>query len=101
MKFQRNIARGQFLLFNKPISQTIFDKVWGEFKDKIKHERINIIIETLELPSYAYYDAHTQNNYKDFFKFLSDDFKKWIRTLPGFDEFIMYSITFDEEWLND
>ncbi len=95
--FCSSISAQSFMLFNKPISKRIFDNLWEDFLNRMNNEHIDMIMIN---SSNLYFEGETQHNFQIMFNSLSDDFKKWIKTLPNYDNFVMYEITFDEFWLN-
>ena len=93
--FCNNLTSRNFMLFNKPIEQEKFYKIFKEFEQKILDEDIKIC--TYEIQGYI--KIKEINRIENIFK-ISKSFKDWIKTLPNFDPFIMYQISFDESWLN-
>lgn len=97
--FCTSIEHKNDMLFNKSIPSEVFYNVYKEFKKRIKEEKIELII--LLQPLFSFYsNCEVQSNFQKMFQYLSNDFKEWIKTLPNYNNFIMYEITFNPEWLN-
>ena len=97
--FCTDLKAEQYCLFNKSISKDNYNKIYEEFKIKIENEVFNLIKDNSNIKSTTYYIAKKENNYKEYFSLISDNFNEWVKSLPNFDPFIMYQITFDEKWL--
>ena len=91
--FCSQLNQSSFMLFNKPISKTIFDEVWAQYK--LMEKEIEVIEEGKEI----FYNGTAITRFDTMFKKLGEDFKNWVKTLPNYDNFVMYQITLCEEWL--
>lgn len=88
----------QFYLFNKPISQKEWEKIFNnEFSVRINEEAFFLLKDNSKLNSY--YVAKKETSFRNYFSLISENFNKWVKSLPNFDPFVMYQITFDEKWL--
>ena len=93
--FCQGIKDGEYLLFNKPIDQVRYEMIAKQFKkympsisltDEWKH-RFG------ELPRVNHdFRKHTSK--------IPAKFWDWVKTLPGYDASIIYSLTFDPQFLN-
>lgn len=82
---------GEYMLFNKPIDKQrfeLFEKQYKKFIDAeldlVYNWPNNTSTETYPLVKY---------NYSNYYLTLSKRFWNWLKTLPGYDENIVYSIT--------
>lgn len=85
--FCSNLSCENLKCFNKPIDKKNYDE--------IKSELLTKLVEEKEKNLERYRDPNPTSIFK-----LSEKFYKWVKTLPGYDEFIMYQITFDKKWLD-
>ena len=92
--FCSNAKDGEYYLFNKPIDKARFDMIFNQYK------RYSSLWMTLtdgwptnkDHPKKLYdYRKHLPN--------IPESFWSWVRTLPGYDPMIMYSITFNPRFL--
>lgn len=91
--FCSQLNQSSFMLFNKPISKSLFDEIWEQYKTITKN------VEVIKDNSNIFYDGAPILRFDTMFKKLGKDFKNWVKTLPNYDNFIMYQITLCEEWL--
>jgi carbonic anhydrase/acetyltransferase-like protein (isoleucine patch superfamily) len=93
--FCSSIKDGEYMLFNKPIDKVRFDMIWKQFRKYAPH---------LSFTSGWKKDfgnlPHVNYNYRKHLKEIPIQFWSWVHTLPGFDASIMYSLTFDPQFLN-
>lgn len=79
----------QFHLFNKPISQEEWEKIfYDEFSVRINEEAFFLLKDNSKLNSY--YNARKETSFKNYFSLISDGFNEWVKSLPNFDPFVMY-----------
>lgn len=91
------------MIFNTPISLDDYERIYDEYQELIKNEAARIVyyenISGEYIKDKCFVEGYCINDYREYFKYISDDFKKWIENLPYFDPFLMYQITYDENWL--
>lgn len=93
--FCEGISNGEYYLFNKKIDKARFDMILRQYK-LYSTPFITLMSEWPEgfgqSPTKYYdYRKHTEK--------ITDKFYAWVKTLPGYDPAIMYSITFDSRFL--
>ena len=92
--FCSQLNQSSFMLFNKPISESLFYEIWEQYKTITKN------VEIIEDSSNIFYNGAPIVRFDIMFKKLGEDFKNWVKTLPNYDNFIMYQITLNQIWLN-
>lgn len=85
--FCSNLMDKRFQCFNNPIDKMDFYNIKRELLKMLNEERKNFS----KLFNYS--------KPTSIFK-MSKKFCEWVKTLPGYDPFIMYQITFDRDWLD-
>ena len=93
--FCEGISDGEYYLFNKKIDKARFDMIAKQYK-LYSTSFMTLMGEwpqSMSQHPIKYYDyrKHTEN--------IPDKFYAWVKTLPGYDPAIMYSITFDSRFL--
>ena len=93
--FCEDISDGEYYLFNKKIDKARFDMICAQYK-RYATPFITLMDEwpqSMDQHPAKYYDyrKHTEN--------VPDKFYAWVKTLPGYDPAIMYSVTFDSRFL--
>lgn len=92
--FCSNAKDSEYYLFNKPIDKARFDMIYSQYK------RYSSLWMTLtdgwpikrDYPRKLYdYRKHTAN--------IPESFWAWVKTLPGYDPMVLYSITFNPRFL--
>jgi hypothetical protein len=86
---------GEHMLFNKSVDKMRFDMIYKQFTKYASHN-ISLVtswdVQGGSIPSRIYdYREHTKN--------ISASFWDWVKTLPGYDASILYSITFNPFFL--
>lgn len=84
--FCSNLEDKEFYLFNKPIKEKMMKMIQAQFVELFNRELK--VIEGIEFM----YNIHLNT----FSSIQSDLFWEWVKTLPGYDEIIMYSLTIDK-----
>ena len=92
--FCNRISNGQYLLFNKEISQSNFERIFNQFRRYIDGS----ITFFSRLPE-GRGAAYVSHNYSNHTKNISDSFWDWAATLPGYDPSILYALTFNPRFL--
>jgi hypothetical protein len=87
----------EYLLFNQPISEMVYQQVLRALLIKLKHETIKLYTEKED--DFLGTFIEPKVDFSTFFNELSPEFWKWVKTLPNFDSFIMYQITLQREFL--
>lgn len=93
--FCEGAVEGEYLLFNKPVDKLRFDMIMKQFKKFAIQLQL-----TEEWPDKM---SNTPRVYYDYRKHLTKipaEFWRWVRSLPGYGSDIMYSLTFDPQFLN-
>lgn len=85
---------GEYLLFNKKIDKTRFDMIYKQYK------RYAAAWCTMAegWPVDGGYPKKTYD-YRKHIKNIPDSFYSWVKTLPGYDPMVMYSLTFNPQFL--
>lgn len=80
-------------LFNKPVEESVFQNVWDDYLARTSMAPIII-----EKDNSFYYEDEVNPRAEAIFE-ITDSFRDWIKTLPNYNNFIMYQITYDKKWL--
>lgn len=96
MLFCTSLTSESLMLFNKPISLYNFNEIYENFLYMIQNEDINLILDD---NNSSYFNGLANTKIEVIFN-VSDNFINWIKTLPNYDNFIMYQITLNPIWLN-
>ena len=93
--FCQGVVDGEYMLFNKPIDKARFEIIYKQFKKFSPRVRLTTSWERVsgQLPRVNY-------DYRKHHRDISIGFWRWVRTLPNFDSMIIYSITFDPQFLH-
>lgn len=93
--FCEQIQDGEYMLFNKPIDKVRFNIIYRQFCNQFKPQ-LTLMSTTWQKGSapriYRDYRKHTQD--------ISESFWEWVKTLPGYNPDILYSLTFNPQFLN-
>lgn len=94
--FCDKVADGEYYLFNKPISKERFDRIYQQYNSTFFKPHIVLMTPTYnkKSPPYPY------NDYRKHFTEIPESFWRWVSTLPGYDPSILYSLTFNPQFLN-
>ena len=84
--FCSNLEDKEFHLFNKPIKEKTMKMIQAQFVELFNRE-----LKVKEGMDFMY-NIHLNT----FSSIQSDLFWEWVKTLPGYDEIIMYSLTIDK-----
>lgn len=87
---------GEYLLFNKPIDKMRFDMIKKQFN---RYATVNASMTENWSLSLHKNGAKKINNYQLHTKHIPDAFWNWVKTLPGYDPSILYSLTFNQSFL--
>ena len=95
--FCTNVKEGEYLLFNKPISQQQFEIIKEQY-DSFIDERLTFSFEwphddLLDQDIFVE-DPAMIHNLRDHYKYISINLD-WIKTLPNYDPLIMYELTYN------
>jgi hypothetical protein len=93
--FCQGIADGEYMLFNKPIDKTRFETIYKQFKKF--SPRIQLTEPWKRVQGQT---PRVNYDYRKHHRSISIGFWRWVRTLPNFDPMVMYSITFDPQFLH-
>lgn len=95
--FCYGLVNAEYYIFNKPVDKDRYEIILKQYL-RYMNEELSYTREawpkSMLIPSlpnfYVYYDKHYQLNYK---------FWQWIRTIPGFDNELLYTITLNFDLL--
>jgi hypothetical protein len=98
LMFCYGISNEQYMIFNKPVSQRLYDLFARQYSDFMTEFLTfaqvwpeETLIETFPYINY---------NFSKWYASISKKFWNWVKTLPGYDASIIYSLTFDPQFLN-
>jgi hypothetical protein len=94
--FCYNIHDCEYYIFNKPVSEKIFNLILKQYKDF--SIGLNFINSWPEQTLIAI-SVFIKHNYSKYYEHLSEDFWKWASTLPGYDSKVLYNITLNSKFL--
>ena len=95
--FCLNTENGEYLLFNKPIDKVRFEIINKQFR---RYASAHSDMTTGWTENIHGADATKINNFRKNTENIPEVFWSWVKTLPGYDSMIMYSITFNPQFLN-
>lgn len=84
---------GDLLLFNKPIDEARYNMIKRQF------DKFNILLVLMEEWQLSNHVPKPFYDYRKHFVAIKEAFWQWARTLPNYDPEIMYSLTFDPQFL--
>ena len=93
--FCQGVEEGEYILFNKPIDKVRFETIYKQFKKFAPHVQLTEPWKRVQGQT-----PRVNYNYKKHHTGISIGFWRWVRTLPNFDPMVMYSITFDPQFLH-
>lgn len=93
--FCQGAEDGEYMLFNKPIDKVRFETIYKQFKKFSPHAQLTEPWKRIQGQT-----PRVNYNYKKHHAGISIGFWRWVRTLPNFDPMVMYSITFDPQFLH-
>ena len=89
--FCHGIENGEYQIFNKPIDKDFFQVFLEQYKN---YNNLELNFISLWPKNLALKMSNAPNpNPNKWFNQLPCDFWKWVRTLPEFDELLLYKIT--------
>jgi hypothetical protein len=93
--FCLNLKDAEYYLFNKPIERERFEVIKKQFLHYVQD--LNLA-EDWDIA----WDINPKLNhdYRKHTKNIPNSFWAWVKTLPGYDPMVMYSITFDPQFLH-
>ena len=97
MLFCTSLVSQNLMIFNKPISLYNFNDIYEDFLYIIQNENIDLILD--DYNDNSYFIGQANPKIEAIFN-ISDNFINWIKTLPNYDNFIMYQITLNPIWLD-
>jgi hypothetical protein len=92
-----NVSNEQYQIFNKPVSPRLYEMFSRQYNDFMTEFLAFAPLwpeETL-IESYPYISYNFSNWYSP----ISKEFWNWAKTLPGYDDSILYSITMNPMFL--
>ena len=99
LMFCKGLENSEYCIFNKPVGKRQFDLFVRQYKDFMN----DMLAFAREWPNES---ARSESpfiriNFKLWYDPISKEFWKWARTLPHFDSMLLYSITMNQDFLND
>ena len=95
--FCQGVSEGEYMLFNKPIDKERYEVILKQFTKMFQWKNSFTMLTN----STAYGVAPScHRDYRKHIAEFSDELWKWVKTLPGYDPMIMYSITFNPLFLD-
>jgi hypothetical protein len=93
--FCLNQHGGEYMLFNKPVDKTRFEMVQKQYK------RYALPFITLTDPWNVHNGdvPHVNHDFRDHTKNIPASFWEWVKTIPGYNPEILYSLTFIPQFL--
>lgn len=91
--FCSQMEGGDLLLFNKPIDEARYKMIARQF------DKFGVFLTLMEEWQNGNYIPKAYYDYRKHFQAIKEAFWQWVRTLPNFDPEIMYSLTFDPQFL--
>jgi hypothetical protein len=91
--FCTGINDKEYHLFNKPISEKHYKLIFKQLLDLLEGEEAALTLEwpccqiPLDIP-------RVNRNMSEQYEHLPDDFWEWVESLPNYDPWVLYSITF-------
>jgi hypothetical protein len=95
--FCLNVENGEYLLFNKPIDKSRFEIINKQFH---RYASAHSDMTTGWNENIHGANAIKINNFRKNTENIPEAFWSWVKTLPGYDSMIMYSLTFNPQFLN-
>ena len=92
--FCQGMKEGEYLLFNKPIDQVRYEMIAKQFK-----KYMPTIHLTNDWKHYFGELPHINFDTRKHISKIPAKFWDWVKTLPGYDASIIYSLTFDPQFL--
>ena len=86
------ISNNQFCIFNKPIDEERFEIYKNQYNKLMLNQELPFIKDWPKEMARGY-SPTLDLNMSHYYKELSGKFWKWVKTLPNFDEQVLYSIT--------
>jgi hypothetical protein len=93
--FCQGLKEGEYLLFNKPIDQVRYEMIAKQFKKYMPSIKL-----TNDWKRYFGELPHINYDLRKHIQKIPAKFWDWVKTLPGYDASIIYSLTFDPQFLN-
>ena len=88
----------EYLMFNQPVSEMVYQQVLRALFIKLKHEVIKLYTEKEDELSRTIIEPKI--DFSLFLNEISPDFWAWVKTLPNFDNFIIYQIAMQRKLLD-
>ena len=95
--FCLNKEDGEYLLFNKPIDKVRFEMINKQFR---RYATVFAEMTDLWAENIHGADAKKINDFRKHTEHIPNTFWSWVKTLPGYDSMIVYSLTLNPEFLN-
>lgn len=97
--FCRGLTGVEYHIFNKPVSKRQFDLFCNQYKELMHY----LFIFAEEWPEdSAKSEAPALNaRFTRWYESIDEEFWQWARTLPNYDPMVLYTITFNPNFLNE
>lgn len=96
--FCNNLENAELCLFNKPISYTQYREILLTIREKLIDNKLHLIDEELRCTNGKWSGGIIQTDLKTHY-LLPNNFYDWVATLPNYDPFILYNITYLDNFL--
>ena len=97
--FCHNISNGEYLLFNKEVSPEEYDMIMLQLNSILLNIELEFTNNSWPREQIPLDTPIINRNIINQFAALPDKFWRWVKTLPGYDPMIMYSITMQRNLL--
>lgn len=99
--FCHGVSNGDYLLFNKQITEAEYEIIKTQMNNMLNRYCLELVNDNVWPGFQVPLDTPRINmNIARQFKALPEVFWRWVKTLPGYDPMIMYSITMQGNLLN-
>ena len=99
LMFCKDIGNIDYQIFNKPVTKRQFDLFVRQYKEFMFYS----LAFTKNWPNFSAIAESPviESNFKLWYERIPDTFWQWVRTLPGYDPTILYTITMNENFLKE
>lgn len=96
--FCTGLKNAEFCLFNKKISESVYNNIVRQLKTILKEAQLLL---SKEWPEESFQNAKPNmiENISERFSLLPEKFWRWVRTLPGYEPNIIYQITYNKDFM--
>jgi hypothetical protein len=84
---------GEYLVFNKPVSEMEYVMIKSQLESILKNQDLKFVKDGWPLATIPLDRPIIDRNISHYFSNLPEAFWRWVKTLPGYDPMLMYNIT--------